>query len=408
MSERPLRILHVSTRLIIGGSQENTILSCERQMADGHEVHLAYGPIYGPEGSMLARVRGFATGDGRAIATHEVPDLIRAIHPLRDARCLGQLRRLVRDVDPDVVHTHSSKAGILGRAAGWREGGRAGRRAIVHTIHGSPFHPYERAWKNRIYIESERWAASRCHAIVSVADAMTTLFRARGIGRPDMFTTVRSGMEVDRFLAAPADAAALRAELGIDPEALVVGTVARLAEHKGHDDLVDALAPLLRARPELHLLWVGDGWWRERLEGRLRDAGLASRVTITGMVPPERVPDLLHAMDLLVHPSYREGLPRTVVQALLAGVPVVATDVDGTREVCLDRVTGRLVPPGDPEALRGAVEWMLEDADRRAKTAEAGRASCRTAFSVRAMVDGLDRVYRDVLERLPGRPGAAA
>ena len=139
-----MKILHISTRLIVGGSQENTILSCRGQVEKGHEVHLAFGPIFGPEGSML----GDATKvDG--IKTHEVPDLVREIAPLRDWRAYRQLRALIREIDPDVVHTHSSKAGVLGRAAGWAEGGKLGKRTIVHTIHGPPFHKYEKPWRNK-------------------------------------------------------------------------------------------------------------------------------------------------------------------------------------------------------------------------------------------------------------------
>lgn len=331
------------------------------------------------------------------IRTHEVPHLIREINPIADWKCYHELRRLIRELKPDVVHTHSSKAGILGRAAAWAEGGSAGRVRVVHTIHGPPFHRYESWWRNRLYIMLERWAARRCHAMVSVADAMTKQFRAAGIGRAEQFVTVRSGMELGAFEAASGAEvhAAIRRELGFADSDVVIGTVARLAELKGHDDLLEALAPMMRERAELKLLWVGDGWWRERLERHITEMGLAGRVTITGMVPAERVPSMMRAMDLLVHPSYREGLPRVVPQALLSGVPVVAYDVDGTREVCADRDTGRLVRAGDIAGLREAVAWMLDDPQRAKQTAERGRALCRVWFSAEAMVGGLERVYAD-------------
>ena len=401
-----LRILHISTRLILGGSQENTVLSCEGQSRLGHDVHLAFGPIFGPEGSMLARVQAFRTSDGRGITPHEVPYLVRELHPLADARCYAELRRLIRAVDPDVVHTHSSKAGILGRLAAWHEGGRAGRRAVIHTIHGPPFHKYESAAKNALYKAAERFAARRCHTIVSVADAMTTQFRAAGIGRADQFVTVRSGMEIDEFLRDPppgdeGSRSSVRARLNIEHDDVVIGTVARLAELKGHDDLIDALEPELRARPNLRLLWVGDGWWTDRLTNRLLALGLRHRVIMTGLVPPERVPAMIRAMDLVVHPSYREGLPRVVPQALLCAVPVIAYDVDGTGEICLDTRTGRLIPAGDLTALRDAVRWMLDAPARARATAEAGREMCREMFSADTMVQGLERAYARAITR-PG------
>jgi glycosyltransferase involved in cell wall biosynthesis len=399
-----MRILHVSTRLILGGSQENTVLSCEGQASLGHDVHLAFGPIYGPEGSMLERVGAFRTTDGRGITTHVVPDMIREIHPLRDRRCLKQLRALVRGLDPDVVHTHSSKAGVLGRMAGWLEGGRAGRRAIVHTIHGPPFHRYLPEWKNRMYVMAERLAARRCHAIASVADAMTRQFLDESIGRPGLYETVRSGMDTSVFLdpAPGATRGEVRARLGLEPDAFVIGTVARLAELKGHDDLLDALGDDLRANPSWRLLWVGDGWWRERLERRVEEMGLEDRVVLTGLVPPDEIPGLMRAMDVLAHPSYREGLPRTVPQALLAGTAAIAYAVDGAPEVIEDGVTGRLVEAGDTVGLREAVAWMAEDPDRRAATARAGRERCRDEFSAEHMVRALESLYMRTLERIRG------
>ncbi|MEO1534589.1 MAG: glycosyltransferase [Planctomycetota bacterium] len=286
------------------------------------------------------------------------------------------------------------------------------RPAVIHTIHGPPFMPVEEAavsrgkirLKNRIYTSAERFAAKRCHTIVSVADAMTEQFRARGIGRPEQFVTVRSGMDIAPFVAFEERESrdAVRASLGIDADSFIVGTVARLAEHKGHDDVLDALGDELKANPLWKLLWVGDGWWRERLLRRVDDMGLRDQVITTGLVPPERVPGLIRAMDVLAHPSYREGLPRTVPQALLAGVCPVATDVDGTREACRHEETGLLVPVGDPGALRHAVSRLHDDPGLRHKLAERGREWCLHEFAAETMVERLERVYADALARAGG------
>ncbi len=407
----PLRILHISTRLILGGSQENTVLSCEGQARLGHDVHLAFGPIFGPEGSLFDRASNFTCTDAnnkpRRIGMHEVSPLIREIRPLTDLRCYYALRKLIRDLQPDIVHTHSSKAGILGRAAAWAELPDAKRRGkpigVVHTIHGPPFHKYLPARTNKIYIASEKFAAKRCHRIVSVADAMTTQFLDERIGRKEQYSTVYSGMEVDRYLkpvtpqGTPATTDSVRESLGLSPMDFVVGTVARLAELKGHDDLLDALGEELRKRDNWKLLWVGDGWWRDRLLKRVAEMGLASKVVTTGLVPSERVPEMMKAMDVLVHPSYREGLPRTVPQALLVGVPVVAYDVDGTGEICINRVTGRLIPPKDTGALREAVASMYDHPDERAAMAARGRDLCRERFSAETMVAELEKVYAQAL-----------
>ncbi|MFT5423179.1 MAG: glycosyltransferase involved in cell wall biosynthesis [Phycisphaerales bacterium] len=406
-----LRILHISTRLILGGSQENTLLSCEGQARLGHRVHLAFGPIYGPEGSMLQRVRHFelAPGSGQAIRTHEVHSLVRAINPRQDRKCLAELGRLIRELRPDVVHTHSSKAGILGRAAAWKvkQGSMLRRPAVIHTIHGPPFMPVmgnavarkKTELKNHLYTLAERRAAGQCDRIVSVADSMTEQFLARGIGKPEQYITVRSGMETGPYLEPePGQTRTeIRRAAGLGERDFVIGTVARLAEHKGHDDVLDALAEPLRANPGWKLLWVGDGWWRPRLMKRVKELGLLGQVVCTGLVEPDKIPGLVRSMDVLLHPSLREGLPRTVPQAMLSGVPVVATDADGTREACLDGQTGRLVPVGDAAAIREAVLWMHQNPEERAAMGTRGREITRDEFSAERMVQRLEEVYADAL-----------
>ena len=410
-----MRILHISTRLILGGSQENTVLSCEEQTRRGHEVHLAFGPIYGPEGSLFARVGAFRAGDGRRIETHLVPHLVRDLRVISDWHAKRELRALIKRLRPDVVHTHSSKAGILGRLAAWD----MHVPAIVHTIHGPPFMPVEGSALTRLkvrtlnlaYTIAERRAATRCHGLISVADAMTRQFLERGIGMPGQYTTVRSGIEQEPYLIPnPGESRAqMRAFLGIHDSDFVIGTIARLAEHKGHEDLLTGVANDVRQKRHWKMLWVGDGWWRTRLLARARAMGLRvveldrqppgtpaprdADVLVTGLVPSERVPAMLRAMDVLAHPSAREGLPRTVPQALLCGLCPVAYDVDGTGEACIDMKTGRLVPANNPAKLRDAIAWCADNQIERQRMAEAGREMCVREFSVRAMVDGLERAY---------------
>ncbi|MGD9789898.1 MAG: glycosyltransferase [Phycisphaerales bacterium] len=446
----PLRILHISTRLILGGSQENTVLSCEGQARRGHEVHLAFGPIFGPEGSMLDRVRAFRTDDDRAIETHELRHLIRPVNPFADHVCFHhELRPLIRRLRPDIVHTHSSKAGILGRWAAWKELARMAREercGIVHTVHGPPFMPVDGGMFSRsktrlvnmVYTHAERFAARRCHAIVCVADAMRDEFLRRGIGRPEQYVTVRSGIDLTPFTDFPPyeSREPMRASLGFTSDDFVIGTVARLAQHKGHDDLLDALGQDLKANPSWRLLWVGDGWWRGRLVAKAWAMGIgvreldrevdkkvvgegdtggtpvprvgvderthpAAQLVLTGLVPPTRVPGLMRAMDILAHPSSREGLPRTVPQALLAGeggnggrgVCPVAYDADGTREACIEMQTGRLVPVGDILGLREAIAWCAANPQERQRLAGRGRAICLREFGSETMVERLEAVY---------------
>jgi glycosyltransferase involved in cell wall biosynthesis len=384
-----MNIMHISTRLILGGSQENTVLSCMGQADDGHHVDLVYGPIHGPEGTLLPDVEAHG-----GINTIETPNLVREISPQRDLACYQELIECIRERKPDVVHTHSSKAGILGRSAAWK----AGVPAVIHTIHGLPFHPYQSRLKNLVYILAEKHAAKRCHRIVTVADAMRDQARAKRIGRLEQYVTVRSGMRVEPFLDDRESKEETRARLGLPSNVCLIGTIARLAELKGHDDLLDALAEPMHKDPNLHLLWVGDGYWADRLLGRVREMGLEGQVHAVGLVEPETIPDWVRAMDILVHPSYREGLPRAVVQGMLGARPVVSYNLDGAPEVCIPGETGFLVEPGNLEELRSAIIALREDPEHARTLGEAGRARCREDFDWRVMVRRLQLVYEETLD----------
>jgi glycosyltransferase involved in cell wall biosynthesis len=380
-----MRICHVITRLILGGAQENTLLTCEGLCARGHDVTLITGPAIGPEGELMTRAQ---QGGYRVIV---LDAMRRDIHPFRDRRTARELRRLLAEIRPDVMHSHSSKAGILARKAAAAVGGMK----IVHTIHGLPFHPYQSRLRNRLYIALERRAARRSDAILSVADAMTAQALAAGVGRPEQFTTVYSGMEVDRFVTRPADADAVRQAMRLPAGGVLVTQISRLAELKGHELLLAAAARI--AEPKVCFCLVGDGHWRGRIEAQIAAAGLADRFRLTGLVHGDRIPALLHASDVLIHCSLREGLARTLPQAMLAGKPVVSFDVDGAREV-VDGHTGLLVPPGDAPGLTLAVEALAESPELRRKLGAAGRARCREMFDHNRMVDRIEAVYKRLVE----------
>lgn len=383
-----MRVAHVITRMILGGAQENTLLTCEGlRERFGDEVLLVTGPALGPEGSLIERAHE------RGVPVAIVPALRRAIHPARDLASYAAIKRTLRDFAPDVVHTHSAKGGILGRAAAWS----LGTKAIVHTVHGAPIYPGQGAATRAFYTACERWAARRCHALVSVADAMTEQLVAAGIAPREKFTTIYSGMDVEPFLAAEAQRARVRAELGYRDDDIVVGKIARLFELKGHDDVVEAARAVVTRVPRVAFLFVGDGELRASLGRRIDEAGLGERFRFTGLVPPERIPGLLAAMDLVVHASLREGLARVLPQALLAGRPVVSYDVDGAREVVIDGETGILLPPRDVAGLAGAIVRLAGDAELRRKLAAAGRAQCAERFRHETMTARIRELYKTLL-----------
>lgn len=387
-----MRIVHVITRLIIGGAQENTLLTVEGlHHRHRDDVTLITGPAEGPEGDLFDRA-------GRQGFHLEVmPALVRAVRPAADLTAYRLLRRAFRRLRPEVVHTHSSKAGILGRAAAWRE--RV--PAVVHTIHGLPFGPSERPWKNALYAALERRAARQCHAIVSVCDAMTEQALAAGVGRPDQYLTVYSGMDVDAFLNPPRPRADVRRELGLAADEVAFGTVARLFERKGHDDILAAAPAVLAADPRVRFVFIGDGVLRDRLVADADRLGLRHAFRFVGLVPPGRIPELLGALDAVVHPSLREGLARVLPQALLAGRPVISYDVDGAREVVLPG-TGVLLRPRDVPGLTAAVLRLAADPALRDAMGREGRRRFAHQFRHETMTDQLRALYERLL-----RPGGA-
>jgi glycosyltransferase involved in cell wall biosynthesis len=377
-----MKIAHVITRLIVGGAQENTLLSCEGQHDLGHDVTLFTGPPAGPEGSLMERAGTYG------YRVEVIDSLVRAIGPA-DVAAYRALRSRFADTRPDVVHTHSSKAGILGRWAA----SAADVPKIIHTIHGLAFTASTKAYVNTAYKLLEKNAARHCHKIVCVADAMRDQSLAAGIGRPEQYVTVYSGMETKPFVDAAAGRDDVRRELGIADGDVVVGTIARLFHLKGHDDLL-ALAPALCGRfPALKFLWIGDGLLRGAFEAQIKAMGLQSRFVLVGLVPPTAVPRLTAAMDVLVHPSRREGLARALPQGQLAGCPVVTYDIDGNREGLLDGETGYLIPPFDRAILADRLSRLLQDQSTARAMGEHGRGFALSRFDTKVMVDALERVY---------------
>lgn len=383
-----MRIMHVITRFILGGAQENTLYSVEGQHAAGHDVMLATGPAIGPEGELLERAK--ASGVNTVVLSH----LRREICPYHDSLAFVQLCRLTCAFGPDVVHTHSSKAGVLARLAA-----KLCRVPIVvHTIHGLAFHPYQAAPLNWLYILLERWCARYTDRLITVADAMTKQALEARIGRGELYRTVYSGLEVEAFLA-HFDRAEVRGRYGLSPDDLVIGKVARLSDLKGHEYLFDAFERLAKDEPRAKLLLIGDGWRRAEYERRVERAGLSGRVAFAGLIGPDEVPAAIHAMDVLVHTSLREGLARVLPQALISGVPVISYDVDGAREVVVNDETGVLLPPKDVDGLTRELRRLLADAGLRERLGRTGRQRFTHQFDKAVMVRGIEEVYTELVRK---------
>ncbi len=383
-----MRIAHVITRMNIGGAQENTLLSCRdliRLFND--DVLLITGPSEGPEGVLMEQ------GRGEGVPLRVIPQLRRAIHPWRDWSTYCELKRVLREFRPNVVHTHSAKGGFLGRLAATA----IDAPVVVHTVHGAPFHPYQGRGARALFRWLERYAARRCHHMVCVADAMADLMVEGRVAPREKFTTIYSGMNVEPFLRADEHREQTRREFGFEPQHVVVGKIARLFHLKGHEYLIEAAERVVTQHNHVRFLLVGDGILRERRERQIREAGLSDYFHFTGLVQPERIPELIGAMDVVVHASLREGLARALPQALIAGKPVVSFDVDGAREVVITGETGYLIPPCSVEPMADALIELVADAELRRRLGDRGRERFADQFRDETMTRNLRALYERLL-----------
>lgn len=378
--QRRIRVAHVITRMIVGGAQETVLLAAALADRSGFEPVVVTGPQTGSEGSLLEEAAR------RGVEVVLVPELVREVDPRKDLAVVLALQRVLTRLGADVVHTNSSKAGIVGRVAARR----AGVPRVVHTVHGWPFHDHQAAPVAAVWRTLERRAARLADRLVVVADADRVKGLAAGVGRPEQYVTVRSGIELELYGPDASVRAQVRSELGLPPDARVMGAVNRLSPQKDPTTLVRAAAAVLRARPEARLLLVGDGPLRAEVEALVASLGVQGQVLLTGL--RDDVPRLLRAMDVFVTASRWEGLPRTVLQAMATGLPVVATAADGVVDVVQQDRTGVLVRVGDAPALATGAGRLLDDPGA-AGTLAAAAAQRLPEFDARTMVQQLEALY---------------
>ncbi|MEM6334580.1 MAG: glycosyltransferase family 4 protein [Planctomycetota bacterium] len=392
-----MKILHVITRLILGGAQQNTVLSCAAQAKAGYDVHLAFGPIHGPEGSLLQE----AQASGATL--HQLPALVRQLAPFTDYRAYLALYQLINRLKPDLVHTHSSKAGIVARIAAHQFRGQARGNApkpiILHTVHGLPFHEGNSPLKNRLYIALEKFAAHRCDHLVAIAPQMVDAFTHHRIAPRDKFTVIPSGVD-HRFFADQASATTTlnaKARLNLPTDAPTVGLIARLDPYKGHRDLIAAAPQVLANVPDAHFVFIGDGFDRPAIEQAIAGSPHAARFHLLGLIPWRDMPAAYKACDVVTLPSKQEGQSRVLAEALCCGCPIVATHVGGIPSICIDHQTGRLVPPDDTPALADAIADQLTDRPAAQRMTTAGQQLIAEKFSADRMNQDLLNLYDKLL-----------
>lgn len=374
-----IRVCHVITLLELGGAQQNTIYTCSKLDSSRFDV------------TLIAGKGGYLDEEARRLLGARVifvPQLVREIRPVGDVRAFLALTRLFRSRHPDIVHTHSSKAGVLGRAAARA----AGITSVVHSVHGFPFNDYQ-SWPVRQgYLLAEKLAARWTDRFIAVSRRNAEQGVALGIFDADSVRMIRSGFDIEAFAHAPR-LAEKRSEIGVPAGVPLVGTVACLKPQKAPLDFVDVCARVAHSKRDAHFIMVGDGVLRAAVESRVRAAKLTDRFHLLGW--REDVAEILSQLSIFVLTSKWEGLPRAVLQARAARLPVVATAVDGTVEVIEDGVNGYLCPVGDIAALAARVTELLSDPVRTRAMGARAREGLHE-FDQEGMVREQEKLYEEL------------
>jgi glycosyltransferase involved in cell wall biosynthesis len=382
------KVLHIITRLDRGGSAQNTLLTCQR-LSRRYEMVLVHGlskeSRMTPEERQTvdAQVRSAEEGGVRFVA---VPSLVRRIDPFKDLWAFFTILGLLRKERPDIVHTHSYKAGILGCWAARM----AGVRRLVHTPHGHVFYGHFSPIASRLFMLIERLTTPLMDRMVTLTEGEKRDYIAFSVCTPEKIVTIHSGVDVGLFGAGNVDPVEKRRSLGIDSKASVVGTVGWLLPIKGSMHLLRAMDRVWRKSPDTVLVFVGKGDLEIALKEEARKMGVARRVMFLGW--REDVHEIMPVLDVFVLPSLNEGMGRVLVEAMAAGRPIVATSVGGIPDLVRDGENGFLVEPGDTEGLAQKISRLLDQKDMRKAMGERGRLIAHE-FSVERMVEKIDMLY---------------
>ena len=380
-----IKVINPITRLIVGGAQETVIETCACINKARFATQLVAGPQTGPEGELISEVKK------RQIPLTLIPELVREINPVKDFIAAYKLVKLFKREQPHIVHTHSSKTGIIGRWAARL----AGVPVIVHTVHGWGHHPYQQPLIQKIYIFAEQKTVPFTDKLIAVSTLNVDKGLKDHIGTREKYVVIHSCINLDDFSRPKTDPAAMRNALGIDAASPVVGTVSRLSHQKNPLDFVRMAAQVKKDIPTARFLFVGDGPLRAETEALIRELHLEQGIILAGLRMD--VPDLLHTMDIFTLTSLWEGLPRVIPQAMIAGLPVVANNVDGNAEIIRDGVNGFLTPPGDISLMAERIVRLLKDQPLKQAIVAQGRETAAKEFSLHDMVEKIENLYDELL-----------
>ena len=387
MADEPISVLRVIARLNMGGPALHVTYLSEGLADRGYDTTLVVGELARGEGSMAF------VAESRGIKTVRLSSLSREIAPLRDLVALLRLTRFIREQRPRIVHTHTAKAGAIGRVAAVLAGGEP-KPIVIHTFHGHVLRGYFGPIRTFGFLTLERLLARVSTKLVAVSPEVRDELVSLGVAPSEKFAVVRLGVELAERVR-DSDRAETRRQLGLPPERFVIGWVGRMTAVKRVDDAIEAFRILLDRGVDATLCLVGDGPDRDQLERRAKELGVIRHCLFLGY--QEEMGGWFAAFDAFALPSANEGTPVSVIEALAAGCPVVATRVGGVPDVVDDGRTGFLVDSGDTTALANRLEQLAADPDLRERFSRAGKESVASRYAVGRLVDDVDRLYRELL-----------
>ena len=381
---KPLPIVHIITKLELGGAQQNTLFTVAHLNRERFQPYL----ITNDEGILVSEAMAL-----RGVTTFLLPELIREINPLKDIRALLKIRRIVKSLKKRdaamIVHTHSSKAGILGR---W--GARlAGADVVIHTIHGFGFQDHQPFPIRTFIMLLERLTAMITDKLIAVSKANIQKGVEKGIFPAQKAILIRSGIELKEFQLVKIDKGDKRKELGVEPTLPLVTMIGCLKPQKAPLDYVE-IAHLVLHEKDAYFILVGDGILRDKVEKRMAALGLEKRFKLLGW--RRDIPEILAVTDVFCLTSLWEGLPRVLPQAMIMGIPIVATKVDGTPEAVTDGVNGFLLKPHDVEGMAERIAYLLGHSEKAVDMGRRGKTMLEE-FDISKMVSEQEKLYLGLL-----------
>ena len=383
--KNPVKVLHPITRLIVGGAQENTLYTAQYLNPERYAVQVLTGPQAGSEGSLLNEA------SERGIKVTILPELVRELSPKNDYIAFKKISKLIESQRFMIVHTHSSKAGILGRLAAHR----SGSPIILHTVHGWSFHNHMHPFRRLMYIYLEKLAYHYCDALIFVSKKDIDRGKLARIVTKENFFLVRSAIPLENFNPGIHSQFEARSHLNIPHEVPVLGNIGRFTAQKDPLSWIQVAANVHSILPDCWFLMVGDGPLRPQVEEAIVKTGISNRTVLTGL--RRDIPELLAAMDVFLITSLWEGLPRVIPQAMAMGLPVVSNQVDGIEEAVTDGKNGFLAKPGDYPTLAYYCIRLLKESSLRLTLGFNGKASIQHEFSLDQMIAQIEKIYEDLL-----------